>query len=158
MTTHSHNIQLPRGLLLAAVLLIGGALLAVSALRVSGVDISTRSQAATVAERYLRFDDAPDGSIRVVDAGSTTPLVLQTVAAGEGGFLRGALRALVRSRRSAGVGAEVPFHLVAHADGRLTLEDPATRQRLALESFGPTNAAVFAQLLAAPRQPVLPSR
>lgn len=151
MTTHSHNIQLPRGLLLGAVLLVGGALLAVAALRIGGVDISTRSQAATVAERHLRFEDAPDGSIHVIDAGSATAVVVQTIAPGDGGFLRGALRALVRSRRSAGVGAEMPFHLVAHADGRLTLEDPATQQRLALESFGPTNAAVFARLLAAPR-------
>ena len=158
MATHSHDIQLPRGLLLGAVLLIGTVLLAVAALRVSGVDISTRSQAATVAERHLRFEDAPDGSIRVLDVGSGTPVVVQTIAAGEGGFLRGALRALVRSRRSAGVGAEVPFHLVAHADGRLTLEDPATQQHLALESFGPTNAAVFAHLLAAPRPVALPGR
>ncbi len=151
MATHTHNIQLPRGLLLAAVLLVGGVLLAVATVRISGVDISTRSQAATVAERQLRFEDAPDGSIRVIDAGGAAPVVVQTIAAGEGGFLRGALRALVRARRSAGVGAATPFHLVAHADGRLTLEDPATQQRLALESFGPTNAAVFAQLLAAPR-------
>ena len=33
--------------------------------------------------------------------------------------------------------------------GSLTLVDPATSERVDLESFGPTNAAVFAQLLAA---------
>ena len=41
--------------------------------------------------------------------------------------------------------------LTARADGRLTLVDPATSERVDLESFGPTNAAVFAQLLAAPQ-------
>jgi len=76
--------------------------------------------------------------------------------AGSGGFLRGALRALVRHRRLAGLGAEAPFLLVAHADGRLTLEDPATRHRVDLESFGPTNSAVFAQLLATPRPAAAP--
>ncbi|MBC7781542.1 MAG: photosynthetic complex assembly protein PuhC, partial [Proteobacteria bacterium] len=39
--------------------------------------------------------------------------------------------------------------LIGRADGRLTLADPATGQRIDLESFGPTNAAVFARLIVA---------
>jgi hypothetical protein len=35
------------------------------------------------------------------------------------------------------------------AVARLTLADPATGERVDLESFGPTNAAAFAQLLTA---------
>ena len=42
------------------------------------------------------------------------------------------------------------FGLIGRADGRLTLEDPATGRRVDLESFGPTNAAVFAQILDGP--------
>ena len=38
----------------------------------------------------------------------------------------------------------------AVADGRLTLVDPGTGRRVDLESFGPTNSAVFAQLLPTP--------
>ena len=40
-----------------------------------------------------------------------------------------------------------PFLLASHSDGRLTLIDPATKRRVDLESFGPTNEAVFTRLL-----------
>ncbi len=147
-------MPVPRGPLLGAALLIGIALLAVATIRLTGVDVSTRSQAAVVAQRALHFEDAADGSIRVFDA--TAPRAagaqpLRVIDAGSGGFLRGALRALVRQRRSAGIGAETPFQLTAHADGRLTLLDPATAERVDLESFGPSNSALFAQLLGAAR-------
>ena len=66
---------------------------------------------------------------------------------GEGGFLRGALRVMARERRMRGLGGEAPFELVGRADGRLTLLDPATGQRIDLEAFGPTNAGAFAALL-----------
>jgi hypothetical protein len=45
------------------------------------------------------------------------------------------------------IGPQPPFELAARADGRLTLTDPATGARIDLESFGPTNAGVFARLL-----------
>ena len=147
MTTHSHDVHVPRGPLLAAALLIGATLLAVGGVRLSGVDMSSRSAAPVVAERELRFEDQPDGSVRVLDARRPDAAPVGMIDPGSGGFLRGALRALVRTRRMAGLGAETPFRLVAHADGRLTLEDPATRERVDLESFGPTNAAAFARLL-----------
>jgi len=69
---------------------------------------------------------------------------------GEAGFLRGSLRALTRERQRRGLGPAIPFELSARADGRLTLHDPATGERLDLESFGPTNAAVYARMLALP--------
>jgi len=37
---------------------------------------------------------------------------------------------------------------VARTDGRITLMDPATGQRIDLESFGPTNTAEFARFFA----------
>lgn len=150
--THDDSITVPRGPLMGVALLLGITLLIVAVIRISGVDIDTGSRAAVVAQRLLHFEDRPDGSIHVVDAAATGGgAVLKVIDAGGGGFLRGALRALVRERRLAGLGPEQPFRLVAHADGRLTLEDPATSQRLDLESFGPTNAAVFGQLLAGAR-------
>jgi hypothetical protein len=36
--------------------------------------------------------------------------------------------------------------LLGRADGRLTLLDPSTQQRIDLEAFGPSNVAVFAGL------------
>jgi putative photosynthetic complex assembly protein len=149
---HSHHMPVPRGPLLAAAVLIIATLVGVATIRVTGVDVSTRSMAAVVAQRALHFQDQADGSVLVLEARpGQAPLALQVVEPGAGGFLRGALRALVRQRRAAGLGAEAPFVLMARADGRLTLVDPATTERVDLESFGPTNAAVFAQLLAAPR-------
>ena len=149
---HSHHMPVPRGPLLAAAALIIATLVGVATIRATGVDVSTRSQAPVVAQRALHFEDMPDGGVRVLEAlPGQAPQQLQVIDAGAGGFLRGALRALVRQRRAAGVGAEAPFVLTARADGRLTLVDPATTERVDLESFGPTNAAVFAQLLAAPR-------
>jgi putative photosynthetic complex assembly protein len=60
------------------------------------------------------------------------------------------LRALTRERKQREMGSEAPFELIAQADGRLTLHDPATGKRVELESFGPTNAANFSRLLALP--------
>ncbi len=135
---------LPRGVLLA----IGGVLLAsviaVAAVRMSGTDIREPDQAA-VAVRELRFEDRPDGSVAVIDAPTKT--VIHTMT-GENGFFRGALRGLARERKRNGLGPEQPFQLIGRADGRLTLVDPATGQRIDLESFGPTNAAVFARFMA----------
>lgn len=145
---HSHHMPVGRGPLLAAALLILATIAGVATLRLGGVDVSTRSQAPVVAQRALHFEDQADGGVRVLEAlPGQLPRPLQVIDAGAGGFLRGALRALVRQRRAAGVGAEAPFVLTARADGRLTLVDPATSERVDLESFGPTNAAVFARLL-----------
>lgn len=143
---HHHDLAIPRGPIIAGAALIGATLIAVAAVRLSGIDISSRSQAPVVAETRLQFDDLPDGGIAVRDASAGT--VLRVVPRGADGFLRGTLRALVRQRRLAEVGAQAPFRLSAHSDGRLTLDDPATGERIDLEAFGPTNAAVFAQLLA----------
>jgi putative photosynthetic complex assembly protein len=135
--------MLPRGALLA----IGGVLLAsvvaVAAVRFSGVTIREPDEAA-VAMRELRFEDRADGSVIVIDAPSQT--VIHTMV-GENGFFRGALRGLARERKRNGLGSEQPFQLIGRADGRLTLVDPATGQRIDLESFGPTNAAVFARFM-----------
>jgi len=120
-----------------------GTLIAVAAVRLSGASITEPDEAA-VAVRELRFEDRPDGSVVVIDA--TSKSVIQTVT-GENGFFRGALRGLARERRRNGLGSEQPFQLIGRADGRLTLFDPATGQRIDLESFGPTNAAVFARFM-----------
>lgn len=94
-------------------------------------------------ERVLRFEDRPNGDIAVLDAASQREVARFQ---GEQGFLRGSLRALARERQRRGLGPQAPFELTGHVDGRLTLRDTATGQRIALESFGPTNSAVFAQL------------
>lgn len=120
--------------------------LGVGAVRMAGVSPQQQADAATVATRQLRFEDRDDGGIAVRDA--RTGALLDTIAPGTNGFLRSAMRGLVRERKRQGLGAEQPFDLLGRADGRLTLVDPGTRRRIDLESFGPSNAAVFARLLA----------
>lgn len=134
---------LPRGPMIAIGALLLAALVAVTAVRLSGVSVR-EPDAQSIATRLLRFEDRPDGGVAVIDA--ATGRTLDTVH-GEQGFLRGALRALARERRMREVGALPPFELAARADGRLTLADTATGARIDLESFGPTNARVFARLL-----------
>lgn len=133
----------------AALLGLGGLLLAtllgVAAVRWSGAEIR-QPDAPPIAQRSLRFEDSADGSVRVIDA--RTGLQIDSVA-GEAGFLRGSLRALTRERKLRGLGSGPAFELLARSDGRLTLADPATGQRLDLESFGPTNAAIYRRWLPA---------
>lgn len=143
-TSHSqHADALPRGLLMAMAALVLVTLAGVAAVRLSGVQIHS-PDASAVLTRSLRFEDRTDGSVAVIDA--TTGQEVERVQ-GEAGFLRGALRAMARERRKRDMGAEAPFELIGRADGRLTLVDPATRERIDLESFGVTNAGTFARLL-----------
>ncbi|MCE4554426.1 photosynthetic complex assembly protein PuhC [Roseateles cellulosilyticus] len=123
-------------------------LVSVAVLRLSGVSPVQQADAATQAARQLRFEDRADGGIAVRDA--ATGALLDTVAPGTNGFLRSAMRGLVRERKRQGLGPEQPFELLGRADGRLTLVDPGTGRRIDLESFGPSNAAAFARLLPPP--------
>lgn len=151
MTEHAIDPGIPRGLLVSAGALVLVALLAVAAVRLSGVGTVHVPDAASVAVREFLFEDRRDGSIAILDARDKRQV--DTVAPASNGFLRGTMRGLARERKRQGVGPEVPFQLVGRADGRLTLVDPGTNRRVDLESFGPTNAAVFARLMAEPQRP-----
>jgi putative photosynthetic complex assembly protein len=117
-------------------------LVAVGLARWSGLDPRT-PDAAVQWQRDLQFRDMPSGDIAVLDV-RTGQQVAQF--SGEQGFLRSTLRALARERQRENMGKEAPFLLIGRTDGRMTLQDPSTGQRIDLESFGPSNAAVFASL------------
>ncbi len=110
-----------------------------------GIGKSADTYGTPVAQRPLAFSDAADGGIVVRD-GKTGQVAL-TLPQGTNGFLRGALRGLADRRRVAGLPHEAPFLLTAWADGRVTLEDPLTKQRVAVSSFGPTQVRSFVALL-----------
>jgi putative photosynthetic complex assembly protein len=133
----------PRWALYWAGGIIAFSLISVGLVRLTGNGPDQRAAAAT-AERLLRFEDTPDGGVAVFDGRSGEAI---TVLHGEQGFVRGALRALTRERYARQIGSKQPFQLAARTDGRLTLTDPSTGQRVDLESFGPTNAAAFARFL-----------
>jgi len=147
--THSHDVVIPRVPLIAIGLLLAATMLTVAAWRLFGPADSVFAPAGQVlAERTLRFEDRSDGGI-LVRSGSDDRVV-RVIEPGADPFVRGALRALARERRSWGQGAQAPFKLVAWANGRLSLIDTGTQRRLDLESFGPTQAAAFARLLDLP--------
>lgn len=117
-------------------------LLVVALLRNQGMQIP-QDHAPLLWEMHLRFEDRPNGDVAVLDAATQTEIHRYV---GEQGFVRGILRTLARERMRRGIGAGPAFDLMAHTDGRLTLVDQATGQRIDLESFGPTNLSSFALL------------
>ena len=134
-----HPVKLLGSLLLLVLLAVGWA-------RWHGVAVRFED-APTLWQRELRFVDAPGGDVLALDMRSG-----ETVArfVGEQGFVRGTLRALARERSRRGLGADAPVLLLAQSDGRLTLHDPSTGQRIGLEAFGASNLAVFASLRPSP--------
>jgi putative photosynthetic complex assembly protein len=142
----------PRLPLMGAGSLVGLALLAAIVGRVTGMGAPLADSQA-ISTRSLRFADRADGAVLVFDA-RTNPTGENArpiaIATGQNGFLRGTLRGFARTRKAAHVGDEAPFLLTAWADGRLTLQDPATGRHADLEAFGPTNVAVFARFLIPP--------
>jgi putative photosynthetic complex assembly protein len=136
-------MRIPKSLALIAV---GGlaALILFVADYVDSGKLTREADAQAVITKQLRFEDRSDGSIAVVSASDGRVV---KVIEGEAGFVRGILRAMARERRIKEVNQTIPFELIARADGRLTLLDPATGNRIDLESFGKDNVVEFAVLL-----------
>jgi putative photosynthetic complex assembly protein len=134
----------PQWVLYCAAGIMVFSLILVGLVRITGNGPDQKAAAPTV-QRSLVFQDHKDGGVRVEDGVTGETL---TVLHGEQGFVRGALRALSRERYSRGIGSALPFELIARVDGRITLFDPSTGQRVDLESFGPTNVAEFSRFLA----------
>lgn len=135
-------MELPRHLLIGAAALLG------VTMALAAIGRLTQERAVpppAVLERELRFFDREDGGVDVRDAKDGR--LVDVVAPGTNGFLRGALRGLARERKRHGHGPEAAFRLTLRADGRLVLEDPATARRIDLDSFGPANREPFARLL-----------
>ena len=96
-------------------------------------------------QRAVSFVDEGDGRIRIEDASNGRPL--RILLAGEGSFIRGAVRSLVRTRQLASVEVAASFDLILYADGRFQLYDPLTGEALELAAFGPSNSGEFRALL-----------
>ena len=141
--TPTTDALIPRWAMRAVAALLALLLIGIGSARLSGWDPSVKP-GALLLERSLRFTDAADGAIVVTDVIEARTLATMR---GEQGFLRGVLRGLARDRRQHGVGAEAPYLLSLHDDGRLLITDPSTGQRIDLASFGVDNAAVFSQWL-----------
>jgi len=144
------QIHVPKEALIAAGLLVSFTIAAVAIFRVAGWEPAAQIPEVErpVLTKQLHFEDSPEGSVIVREVGEGGPKrVVHVIESGEGGFVRGVLRSLARSRRASGVGREHPFLLKLQPNGNVLLEDPQTDQRIDLQAFGPTNLESFRMLL-----------
>jgi len=139
--------QIPPLVLVALGAVLVALLAAVLTARLTGFDASAVPASPVIDSRNLGFRDLPGGIVEVYDW--DTQALLSRIPSGEGSFLRGVVRSLVRQRRGL-PGADAPFELSLLADRRLTLTDQQTGESIDLNAFGPTNLAVFSVLLLEP--------
>jgi putative photosynthetic complex assembly protein len=144
MSSQVHHEGLPRGALIAAGVMVFGSIALAALARLTGFGTVHMAPSVPVTMLELRFTDEKDGSVGVWDAGGAR---IGSFAPGTNGFARGVLRGLARERYRESVGTAPPFRLTRWADGRLTLDDPATARHIDLDVFGPTNVAAFARLI-----------
>jgi putative photosynthetic complex assembly protein len=137
----------PRPILNAAAVLIGITIALAAAARIAGYGRTELPPPDAAAEtRSIAFVLGERETITVVDGESRQPIA--TYPAGEGGFVRGSLRALGYERERRGLTLEAaPYRLVEWRNGRMTLEDPATGYHIELNAFGPGNVAAYRSLL-----------
>jgi putative photosynthetic complex assembly protein len=136
----------PRGALIGAAGVIAVALVSAATAQLTGFTASPEPESTRVESLALRFEDRPDGGIAVLSAKDDS--VIEILPPQSNGFIRGALRGLVRQRKLQDMGSAAPFKLTRWADGRLSLTDTATEERIYLDAFGRTNRNAFAELLA----------
>lgn len=144
MSVTSDHLAPPRIALIAGAVLaaaaFGAALLGradIGALRVS--------ESPTVESRSLVILENGVGASSVFDA-QTGKLIRNTTLGVEDGFVWGAVNGLSYGRKHVGGAADAPYTLARRADGKLTLTDTVTGQRVLLNSFGTSNAAAFERL------------
>ena len=144
--SHTHG-QVPRGALFGVAALVALSLGVAGISSITGFNASPAPESTAVSSLPLHFEDLADGGIAVRDADSGQ--VIEVLAPGTNGFVRGALRGLVRQRRLREHGPAQPFELTRWANGQLSLTDTATGERIFLEAYGPTNRQAFARLMTA---------
>jgi putative photosynthetic complex assembly protein len=132
------------GLGLAAVVV------AVGVMRLGGYQPDATLPAAAPQDvREIAIADGANGDVIVRDG--KTGAVIVTLGNNQGNFIRMALRALVHDQQHQGFDEQTPFRLERQAGGQLFLIDEATGKALALNAFGPANAAAFAAFLSTPK-------
>ncbi len=145
MATTLDDNGIPRGMILGAVTLIAFTIAAAGLGSAGWLGAATPARSVPVETRAILFVDRDDGGVEVLELGRAAPLAV--LAPGTNGFVRGALRGLVRERKRRLIGPETPFLLVRRTDGRLFLEDAATAASIDLAAFGASNIEPFIRLM-----------
>ena len=136
---------IPRKILVAAAALVAFTISAAATARWSGLGASKEPQVAASQVRELHFEDRADGAVAIYQASDGQ--LVDALAPGTSGFVRIVMRSLARERRLNDQGRQTPFRLIRWADGRLSVEDPATRRHIDLGAFGAVNTQAFARLM-----------
>ncbi|WOJ96445.1 photosynthetic complex assembly protein PuhC [Congregibacter brevis] len=137
-----------RALLVGLAIFVLAILAATLFARLTGYSMNSIPESTVVDVRELGFRDLPNGVVEVFEWNSKSAIA--AIPSGEGAFLRGVVRSLVRQRRGLDSGIASLFELTRYDDGRLVLSDPATGEQIDLVAFGSTNIAVFSALMDAP--------
>ncbi len=146
MSAGSDDLTPPRPFLIGAGALVAIALVAAIAGRATDVGTFRMEDSPQVESRLLTILNTSAGRSTVKDAVSGA--VIRVTAPGiEDGFVWGAVNGLSYGRKQLGAPDDAPYELARRADGRLTLTDLITGQKVFLDSFGYGNAAAFARLL-----------
>lgn len=141
------QIGVPRPALVGAGLLILVTILLAWGARLTGAGQTVLPAPDSGAyTREIAFLSTAGSELKVLDVG--TQQVIAAYREGEGGFVRGSLRALRYERERRGLAFDgAPYRLVEWRNGRLTLDDPETGYHIELNAFGPANVAAYRTLL-----------
>ncbi len=150
---HVHDAPFPRAMLVGAGVIVGGALLMATSVRLgilpisaSPVAIRAEAKLQPTMTRDLAFADRADGAVVITDT-RTGELAKLIARDSQSGFIRGTMRGMMRERRMHKFAENVAFRLAAWPDGSLSLTDTGTGRTIELGAFGATNRAAFAELL-----------
>jgi putative photosynthetic complex assembly protein len=153
MSDFTHE-QFPQWVLTAAggvvgitLLVVFGVRLGVLPARPTAPELRAENHVGVVKSGDFAFADRADGALVATDA-NTGKVALILEPGSNSGFIRGVMRGLMRERQLHEVSRYGAVTITQWADGALTLKDPSTGRVLELGSFGHTNRAAFAQLLA----------
>lgn len=135
------------GLVGLTLLLVFGVKAGVIPSRPTAPEARAEAQVAAIKTRSFYFADRADGALVATDA-ATMQVALVLEPGSNSGFIRGVMRGMMRERQMLQVPRNGPVTITQWSDGALTLQDPSTGRTLELGSFGGTNRAAFAQLLA----------
>ena len=94
-----------------------------------------------VASVTLKVMDGESGAVMILPSGGSDPIA--HYGAGEGSFLRGVMRTLVRERSARSIVDKPEFVLELTSNGGLILVDELTGYWIAIEAFGPDNYREF---------------
>lgn len=147
MSEAAHNLNVPKGALIAAAAVVLFTIAVAATARLTGVGHSRMTPPAMVESLDLNFEDSPDGAVLVYRTSDRS--LVKSLQPGQSGFVRVVLHGLARERQLAGVGSQPSFKLARYVNGQYTLTDPVTNKVIDLNAFGADNLRAFSQLMPA---------